>query len=96
MTRAAMRVQVAELQGFKYFEMVCELVQRLRSVGAERDKAGNREMFCDQYLSLMLTLLAEADRVTQVLPADARAHCNSISMAEAGCAGPAVTKSWSP
>ncbi len=26
-----------------------------------------------------------ADRVSQVFPADARAHCNSITMAEAGC-----------
>lgn len=54
MARAMQRVQAAELQGFKYFEMVSQLVQRLRPVGAERDKAGNRELFCDQSLSLML------------------------------------------
>ncbi len=48
MARAAKRVQVAELQGFKNFELVSELVQRLRSDGAERDKAGNCELFCDQ------------------------------------------------
>lgn len=54
MARAMKPVQAADLQGFKYFEMVSKLVQRLRPVGAERDKAGNRELFCDQYLSLML------------------------------------------
>ena len=34
-------------------------------------------------MSEFKTLLAEADRVSQVLPAEARAHRNSISMAEA-------------
>ena len=48
------RVQVSDLQGFKYFEMITELVKRLQDVGAERDKSGNRQLFCDQYLSLLL------------------------------------------
>lgn len=48
------RIEVSELQGFKYFEMISELVKRLRDIGTERDKSGNRELFCDQYLSLLL------------------------------------------
>ena len=45
MARAKVRVQASELQGLKYFEMVSELIERLRPVGTERDKAGNRELF---------------------------------------------------
>lgn len=48
------RIQPQDLQGFKYFGMITELLPRLRPVGAERDKAGNRDLFCDQYLSLLL------------------------------------------
>lgn len=54
MAHKARRVQASDLQGFKYFEMVSELLKRLQGVGAERDKSGNRELFCDQYLSLLL------------------------------------------
>lgn len=48
------RIKASELQGFKYFEMISELLPRLKDIGAERDKSGNRELFCDQYLSLLL------------------------------------------
>jgi hypothetical protein len=34
--------------------MISELVKRLRDVGTKRDKSANRELFCDQYLSLLL------------------------------------------
>jgi hypothetical protein len=44
----------AELQGFKYFEKINPFLKKLRSIGTERDKSGNREFFCDQYLSLLL------------------------------------------
>lgn len=48
------RIEASQLQGFKYFEMLTEILKRLRHVGAERDKSGNREFFCDQYLTLLL------------------------------------------
>ena len=48
------RIEASELQGFNYFEMISELLPRLKDIGAERDKSGNRELFCDQYLSLLL------------------------------------------
>jgi len=47
-------IDVRDLQGFKYFELVTGLFERLRSHGLERDKAGNRELFFDQYALLML------------------------------------------
>lgn len=42
------------LQGFKYFELIGELLERLRPVGTERDRAGNRQLFFDQYATLLL------------------------------------------
>lgn len=43
-----------KLQGFKYFSLVSDLLQRLRPVGTSRDKAGNRRLFFDQYAALLL------------------------------------------
>lgn len=48
------RILAAELQGFKFFRALDELLKRLQDIGTQRDKAGNRELFCDQYLSLLL------------------------------------------
>jgi hypothetical protein len=47
-------IDVRRLQGFKYFVLVDELLQRLHGQGTERDKAGNRRLFFDQYATLML------------------------------------------
>jgi IS4 transposase len=43
-----------DLQGFKYFEKVLPLLTRLHDVGTQRDKAGNRELFFDQFVALLL------------------------------------------
>jgi hypothetical protein len=42
------------LQGFKYFQLLDSLVERLHTQGTERDKAGNRQLFFDQYAVLLL------------------------------------------
>ena len=42
------------LQGFKYFRVLGPLFAHLRTVGTERDRAGNRLLFYDQYATLML------------------------------------------
>jgi Transposase DDE domain len=47
-------VAAKDLQGFKYFEMVRPLLERLRPDGTASDKAGNRELFYDQYAALLL------------------------------------------
>ena len=31
-----------KLQGFKYFELINDLLEQLRPIGTERDRAGNR------------------------------------------------------
>jgi hypothetical protein len=43
-----------DLRGFKYFRLLQPLGERLRPVGTARDKAGNRELFFDQYATLLL------------------------------------------
>ena len=46
--------KASQLQGFKYFERLRPLLERLRDAGCARDKAGNRELFFDQYAALLL------------------------------------------
>lgn len=43
-----------KLQGFKYFEMISDMLGRLHDVGTSRDRAGNRQLFFDQYSTLMI------------------------------------------
>jgi hypothetical protein len=47
-------VAAKDLQGFKYFEMVRPLLERLHDDGTASDKAGNRQLFYDQYAALLL------------------------------------------
>jgi hypothetical protein len=42
------------LKNFKYFERLNSLLERLHAIGTESDKAGNRLLFYDQYVSLVL------------------------------------------
>lgn len=42
------------VQGFKYVRLVGALLEALHDAGAERDRAGNRQLFYDQYATLLL------------------------------------------
>lgn len=42
------------LQGSRLVRQMQRLLERLHSAGTERDKAGNRQLFMDQYVSLLL------------------------------------------
>jgi hypothetical protein len=44
----------SDLEGLEYFDTLAPLLARLKDIGAERDKAGNRQLFYDQYISLLL------------------------------------------
>jgi hypothetical protein len=46
-----------DVQGLKYFNKLGPLLEHLRDVGCQRDKAGNRELFMDQYCALVLLFL---------------------------------------
>jgi hypothetical protein len=48
------RIDSRKLQGFMYFKALDALLERLRPVGTERDRAGNRELFFDQYAALLI------------------------------------------
>jgi hypothetical protein len=48
------KLTAADVQGWKYFEKIMPLLERLHDVGCERDKAGNRDFHFDQMCSLLL------------------------------------------
>jgi hypothetical protein len=51
------RIREEDVQGLKYFRKLWPLFERLHEVGCHRDKAGNRELFMDQYCALVLLFL---------------------------------------
>ena len=46
-----------DVQGLKCLRKIRPLLSRLRNVGVERDRAGNRRLFMDQYCALILMSL---------------------------------------
>lgn len=46
--------KIPKLQGLKYFSLIDKMLERLRPVGTERDRSRNRELFFDQYATLLL------------------------------------------
>ncbi len=50
-------VREEDVTGLKYFDKLAPLLARLRDVGCERDKAGNRTLHFDQYCMLVLLFL---------------------------------------
>jgi hypothetical protein len=48
------KVQAKDLRGFKYFQLLNPLLERLHDVGTQRDHAGNRHLFYDHYAALLL------------------------------------------
>jgi hypothetical protein len=50
-------VREEQLTGFKYFDRLTSLFERLRADGCQRDKAGNRMLHFDQFCSLVLLYL---------------------------------------
>jgi hypothetical protein len=47
-------VRASDLRGLKYFKILGPLLDRLHDEATQRDRAGNRTLFFDQYASLML------------------------------------------
>ena len=54
MSRKRHKIKEHELQGFKYFKAISSMLESLQEVGCERDRAGNRILHMDQYVSLLL------------------------------------------
>lgn len=47
-------IKEEQLVGFKYFKVLSGLLERLQDAGCQRDRAGNRTLHMDQYVSLLL------------------------------------------
>jgi hypothetical protein len=48
------KIKENELQGFKYFKAIAGMLDDIQQAGCLRDKAGNRILHMDQYMSLLL------------------------------------------
>jgi hypothetical protein len=48
------KIKERQLQGFKYFKAVSGMLEGLHDAGCQRDRAGNRILHMDQYISLLL------------------------------------------
>jgi hypothetical protein len=52
--RRKREIRDQDVQGLKFLRKIRPLLSRLRKVGTERDTAGNRRLFMDQYCALIL------------------------------------------
>ena len=57
MTTPAKPIRDRDVQGLKYFKQLRPLLRRLREVGTERDRAGNRRLTMEHYGALVLLWL---------------------------------------
>lgn len=48
------KIRAQDLEGFKYLELLEPFLERLCGVGTEPDRAGNRDLYFDQYTALIL------------------------------------------
>jgi len=48
------KIKESQLQGFKYFKAISAMLESLHDAGCQRDRAGNRLLHMDQYMSLLL------------------------------------------
>jgi hypothetical protein len=48
------KIKARDLRGLKYFKLLNPLLDRLHDVSTQRDTAGNRQLFFDQYAALLL------------------------------------------
>jgi len=48
------KIKEEQLQGFKYFKAIAGMLESLHDAGCQRDRAGNRLLHMNQYMSLLL------------------------------------------
>ena len=48
------KIKEKQLQGFKYFKAIAGMLESLHEAGCQRDRAGNRLLHMDEYMSLLL------------------------------------------
>ena len=47
-------LQPSDIEGLEYFDTLVPLLARLKDIGTQRDRAGNRQLFYDHYVCLLL------------------------------------------
>lgn len=55
--RKQSEIRDRDIVGLKYFDRLMPLLERLHDVGTRRDRAGNRQLFYDQYCAFILLFL---------------------------------------
>jgi hypothetical protein len=55
--KPASKIRESDIVGLKYFDRLMPLLERLHDVGTQRDRAGNRTLFFDQYCAYILLFL---------------------------------------
>ena len=55
--RRANKLRESDIIGLKYFDRLIPLLERLHDVSTQRDRAGNRQLFFDQYCAYILLFL---------------------------------------
>lgn len=84
-----------QLRGTKYLKQLATCLERLHDVGTARDKAHNRDFFCDQYVGLLLlyffnptvTTLRGLRKFTDLTKVQRRLGCRSVSLSSLSEAG---------
>src|SRR5260370_7866285 len=77
------RVSAKDIRGLKYFKQLQPLFAHLHEMGTERDHAGNRDLFFDQYASLILLFFFNP--VLSSLRALQQASCLDKVQKKLGC-----------
>jgi hypothetical protein len=54
MSKKKEKIKEKHLQGFKYFKKLSQMLERLHDAGCQGDRAGNRILHMDQYMTLLL------------------------------------------
>jgi len=85
------RIREQDITGLRYSDRLAPLLERLRDVGCERDRAGNRELHYDQYCLLVLlylfnplvTSLRGIQQASELAKVQKKLGCPRASLSEA-------------
>ncbi|KKL24064.1 hypothetical protein LCGC14_2419070, partial [marine sediment metagenome] len=88
MSKKRHKIKDSELQGFKYFKSISGLLENLHDAGCQRDRAGNRTLHMDQYMSLLLlymfnpicTSLRAVQQASELKKVQRKLGCSRVSL----------------
>lgn len=82
------KIKESQLQGFKYFKTISGILESLHKAGCENDRAGNRILHMDQYMSLLLlymfnpicTSLRAVQQASELKKVQRKLECSRASL----------------